>query len=337
MESVTGMDAETRAGVERPRVAFIAGASWSGSTLLEQELAQLDGCVSLGELFWIWDRHWPAMTCECGRQFRDCQFWQTVLEDAYGGAARAVRSDVWSRSQGLWRHSVVPALVQSRSPFPRRALREIGDLVAPIYEAVGRQTGASHLVDATKAGLWGLALSLVPSVDLHVVHLVRDPVAYLASDGRTRSVPYPPGATRPPRPPSRSLLTWLLLHLEADVLAQRNWDSTLVLYDELVREPVRTAARVAGAFGLRIDVDEIFDGEALLVRRPGHAIGGNPRRPARGRTPIEHQQRTTPFVPLSVRRTLLPAAEARYRRYVAVERRDRDTRQQVSRPSGAGR
>ena len=63
----------------RTRVAFIAGASWSGSTLLEQELAQFDDCISVGETFWIWDRDWPRMTCECGKKFDDCEFWPAVL------------------------------------------------------------------------------------------------------------------------------------------------------------------------------------------------------------------------------------------------------------------
>jgi hypothetical protein len=335
MERAVGTDAERESAGASTQVAFIAGASWSGSTLLEQELAQLDGCVSLGESFWIWDPHWLEMTCECGVTFRRCEFWQAVMEEAYGGARETVRAEVRARSQGLWRHSVLPALVRSRSPFPRAALGDLGEMVAPVYAAAKRITGASHVVDASKAGLWGMAVSLVPSIDLHVVHLVRDPTAYLASDGRPRDVPYPPGATRPPRAPSRSLLTWLLLHFEADVLAMRSWDSTLVLYDDLVRAPAQTAERVALAIGLAADVATIFDGRALVVRQPGHAIGGNPRRPGRGQTSIERQRRSDPVVSLAVRRALLPLAEARYRRYVSVDRDRRDALSLVGVPGSA--
>ena len=65
-------------------VAFIAGAGWSGSTLLEQALAQIDGCFSVGELYWLWRPYWSSMECECGRDFSACEFWREVLDDAYG-------------------------------------------------------------------------------------------------------------------------------------------------------------------------------------------------------------------------------------------------------------
>ena len=145
-----------------------------------------------------------------------------------------------------------------------------------MYRAVEKVSGSTHIVDATKAGLWGLALSRVPGIDLRVVHLVRDPVAYLDSDGQSRPVPYPPGAMRPPRPAGRSLITWLLLHLEADVLAQRDLSSITVLYEDLVRAPGQTAARVARAIGLDADVD------ADLRRR---RAGGRPPRPCDRRQP----------------------------------------------------
>ena len=180
------------------------------------------------------------MTCECGKKFDDCEFWQAVLTEAYGSERELVRTEVRARSQGLWRHSVLPALSRSRSPLsPNVALDEIGALVEPVYRAAEKVSGSTHIVDATKASLWGLALSGVPAIDLRVVHLVRDPVAYLDSDGRSRPVPYPPGAMRPPRPAGRSLITWLLLHLEADVLAHRDLSSITVLYEDLVRAPGR--------------------------------------------------------------------------------------------------
>ena len=96
------------------RVAFIAGTSWSGSTLLEQGLAQLDGWVSIGEPFWIWDRAFPLMLCECGTEFGRCEFWQTVLHEAYGNEQYAVREHVRVQARGL---------VAPLDPADPRALR----------------------------------------------------------------------------------------------------------------------------------------------------------------------------------------------------------------------
>jgi hypothetical protein len=300
------------------RVAFIAGTSWCGSTILEQALGQLDGCVTLGEPFWIWDPYWPRMHCECGREYRACEFWQTALEDAYGVRRDAIRADIYARSHGLWRHSIIPTLANAKSRFhPKEALSELGAMVAPIYAAAARVSGATTVIDASKAGLWGLAISMVESVDLTVVHLVRDPMGYVASDSRSRELPYPPGAMRPGRPQFRSLITWLLLNLEADLLTRRVPGSIRVRYEDLAKNPAPVAARVARAIGLDADMSHLFTDHALTVHHAGHAIGGNPRRPRAGQTVIatsESADITTPS-PRLVRHTLVPVALDRYRRY----------------------
>ena len=52
------------------RVVYIAGAGFSGSTLLEQALSQVDGCVSVGEPYRpMFEPYWPTMTCGCGELF----------------------------------------------------------------------------------------------------------------------------------------------------------------------------------------------------------------------------------------------------------------------------
>jgi hypothetical protein len=298
------------------QVAFIAGTSWSGSTLLEQGLAQLDGWVSVGEPFWIWDPAFPLMHCECGAEFGRCEFWQTVLHEAYGRERHVVREQVRVQARGLWRHSILPTLAHADAVRPSHALGELGDLVTPLYDTVARLSGATTVVDASKSGLWGLALASASRIDLRVIHLVRDPESFLASDGRTREVPYPPGATRPPRPPSRSLLTWLLLHFEADLLSRHDTNSTTVLYEDLVHDPAATAGSVARAIEPTADVRRVFDGDRLLVRTTGHAIGGNPRRPGPGPTVItDEHPREEPDLPPLPRAVLMPLARSRYRRY----------------------
>jgi hypothetical protein len=314
------------------RVAFIAGTSWSGSTLLEQGLAQLDGWVTIGEPFWIWDRAFPLMLCECGAEFGRCEFWQAVLQEAYGRDQRAVREEVRVQARGLWRHSILPTLAHSETVRPSQALAALGDLVTPVYDAVARLTGAATVVDASKSGLWGLALAGAPGLDVRVIHLVRDPESYLVSDGRTREVPFPPGATRPPRPPSRSLLTWLLLHFEADLLTRHDTNSTTVLYEDLVHDPAGTAGAVAQAIEPTADVRHVFEGDRLVVHSTGHAIGGNPRRPRRGPTVItDEQPREEPDLPALPRAVLMPLARSRYRRYSTRARRSpaRPARRQV--------
>jgi hypothetical protein len=61
------------------RVAYIAGAGRSGSTLLAMLLGALPGCVSIGELRHMWRRGIQLnQRCGCGEPFWDCPFWSDV-------------------------------------------------------------------------------------------------------------------------------------------------------------------------------------------------------------------------------------------------------------------
>lgn len=303
--------------IARPRVVFIAGTSWSGSTILEQALAQIEGWSSVGELYWLWDPNWPRMVCECGEEFGSCSFWAAVLEEAYGSHHDAVRSQIHERGAGLVRHSILPTLTTSADLCtPSTALAELGSMIEPVYRSVAKITGATMIVDASKSGLWGLAVSLADTLDLRAVHLVRDPMGFASADGSIREVPFPPGAIRPPRPASRSLITWLLLHLEAEILVRHARQGVLVLYEQLLRAPAATIGRVASGLTSQADVDEVIVDDAITVRRRGHAIGGNPRRPGLGRTATtRHSPRTSPPIAPLLRSTLVPIANSRYRHY----------------------
>ena len=304
--------------VARTRVVFIAGTSWSGSTILEQALAQIEGWSSVGELYWLWDPHWPQMLCECGEEFGACPFWSAVLEEAYGSNREAVRSLVHDRGAGLLRHSILSTLTTAADlSNPGAALAELGSMIEPVYRSVATVTGEDTVVDASKSGLWGLAVSLADSVDVRAVHLVRDPLEFVASDGHRAGSSIPARrATRPPRPPARSLITWLLNHLEAEFLARHAAQDVVVLYDELVQAPNATIRRVVSGPTPLDGVDQVIANDTITVRRAGHAIGGNPRRPGPGRTSISRRglQGKPRIAPL-VRRTLMPLANSRYRHY----------------------
>jgi hypothetical protein len=274
------------------RVAFIAGAGFSGSTLLEQALSEVESCISIGELHPLFEQYWPLMTCGCGEEFRNCSFWQPVLADAYGNEQDATRERVRILANGFLAHSVRSALTHSSSRFSLgAAFREIGSLIEPIYRAVAARTGAEVIVDSSKSGLWGLGVLTAPGVELDVVHLVKDPRAFAWSNGRPHAFFYPPGSTTIPRGPIRSYGNWSLANIEAEVLARRAHRSTTVLYETFARHPEATFASIVEMLGVGGDAaSPIRDGK-LTVSRVSHTIGGNPRRPRVGTTEIEVDER----------------------------------------------
>jgi hypothetical protein len=276
------------AAQDRVHVAFIAGAGLSGSTLLEQSLSQVDGCFTLGELYWMWKPYWPLMVCECGEQFKSCPFWQAVLDDTFGAEQEIVRARIESLGEGFIRHSIMPTL---RSWRPRYkvadAFRELGSLLAPVYKSVAQHAGASVVVDATKAALWGMSAATSDDIEMSVIHLVRDPRGFAFSNARARDFHYPPGSKTTPHGATRSYINWFLANVEADVLARRVSTETFVFYDQFADDPVAAVRPVTQLLGLDPDAHTAITHEALVIDRVGHAIGGNPRRPKQGTTVIK--------------------------------------------------
>jgi hypothetical protein len=274
------------------RVVYIAGAGFSGSTLLEQALSQVDGCVSVGEPYRpLFEPYWPTMTCGCGELFADCPFWLPVLADAWGDEQEATRERLRVLGVGMVGHSVRSAYANSSPPHSlRAAFREIGELLAPMYRAVAERTGAELIVDASKAGLWGVGLLGAPGIDLDVIHLVRDSRGFALSNSRPHDF-WPPGTQTIPRGPIRSFVNWDVTNVEAEYLARRAPRSRTVLYNTFAREPEPTLASIVDCLGLGgRGPSPIHDGR-LTVDRVAHTVGGNPSRPRLGTTEIRTDER----------------------------------------------
>jgi hypothetical protein len=269
---------------ETVQVAFIAGASRSGSTLLERILEQVDGVVTVGELRWLWLARWPSMVCECGAEFGACQFWQGVLVEAFGSGHQDARARVRELKTRVLRHRFATRFTAS-GPGGQvgSELAEISSLLTRLYGALSLSTGASTIVDAGKLPLWGLVASMSPTLDLRVVHLVRDPRAVSFSWTRVRELPYLPGTPMPTQGPLRSALDWVTANSEAEILKRRVPESMLVLYGDLARDPGSTVRRVVKLLDLDADVDTLFANRSILrPARSGHAIAGNPMRAQEG-------------------------------------------------------
>lgn len=296
-------------------VAFVAGAGLSGSTLLEQALSQIDGCFSVGELYWMWKPYWPLMVCECGAQFRSCPFWQSVLDDVFGDEQEIVRARMESLGEGFIRHSVLPTLVNNQ-PHHRidRAMRELGAVMAAVYACVARTAGAPVVVDATKAALWGLCAATQPEIEMSVVRMVRDPRGFAFSNARSRDFHYPPGSRTNPRGTPRSYANWFMANVSADWLQRKARRSTFVFYDQFSDDPVKAVQPVARLLGLNPEASDAITHDALVIDRVGHAIGGNPRRPRRGTTAIKADEEWMTSARPSVR-ALAPLVLPLWRRY----------------------
>jgi hypothetical protein len=266
------------------RVIFLAGLGRSGTTLLERALGELPAVQPLGEVVHLWRRGIVHdELCGCGAPFSRCGFWTGVGRQAFGGwdnvdiariAAARTRADRLRR---------VPQLAfGARRGRSRREGALLAEHHRRLYAAAAELSGAEAVVDSSKHPSLAYCLREHGSIDLRVVHVVRDSRGVAHSWTRRVARPDARGGsqaemTRYAAP--RSALLWSLHNTAVRALAKLGTPVMLVRYESFVRRPAETVADVARFAGLAVDrADLAFVSGAEIRVGPAHTCGGNPLR-----------------------------------------------------------
>ena len=163
---------------EKIKVVYIAGFGRSGSTLVDTMLGQCDGFHSVGELRLIWEGlSTEGWLCGCGHLLRECPFWTKVLEDAYGGKI----NDTFIEEMRVLSRKYCTGFQLPRMMLPKTGwlqepeVKRFLDMTERLYRSIADHSGCSYIVDSSKFPLYAYLLNAaMPSIDLHIVHLIRD-------------------------------------------------------------------------------------------------------------------------------------------------------------------
>lgn len=274
-----------RGAEDRVRVLFIAGAGRSGSTLLANTLGQVDGLWAVGELRQIWQRglieNW---LCGCGHPFNECTTWQRIIEDVFERGGIDPRAVVHAERR-LTRVRHIPLVVMSRRR-PGLIDARLGDYrgyLDRLYRSVRAVTGAQVIVDSSKTATYGYLLGTIPSIDLRVVHLVRDPraTAYSWSKRRSRSDAVE-GGHMDVFGPAKSSALWNVWNMTAEALFAGGAERYMRLrYEDVTRDLRGSLVRVLDLVG-RGDADLAFLRTRAVSLSPTHSVSGNPVRVRHG-------------------------------------------------------
>src|ERR1019366_778123 len=178
--------------MEASRVVFIAGEGRSGGTLLGQILDGLSDSVYVGELRNIWHEAFEQNEpCGCGERFRHCEFWRAVVEKAFGSFERLDVRAMLNMHRLLARERYTPLLMLlNRVPaelLGGKLRRAYEDALSRLYSAIREVAGKSVVVDSSREASQALVLARIPSIDLRVLHLVRDSRAVAFSYSRRKA------------------------------------------------------------------------------------------------------------------------------------------------------
>ena len=259
------------------KVLYIAGGWRSGSTLLSHILAQVAGVFSVGEPMFMWEDNliWNRL-CGCMTPARECEVWRGVMNEAYGGIDLRHAEEMRRLRQSLThtRHLsllLMPGRERLLGPGYRRYL----DNLEKLYKAMQSTTGCNVIVDSSKFPAYGYLLSMIPTIDLYVVHLVRDPRAVAYSWLRKKWNP-DVGKYLDVYSPTRSALAWDYINLTVEAILGGPRDRSLTLrYEDLVKSPRETIERILRLVGQ--EVPQLpFVAEDKVVLGPSHMVAGNP-------------------------------------------------------------
>jgi hypothetical protein len=274
-------------GTTPVRVLYIGGCGRSGSTLLDRMLGELPRFVSTGEVRFIWQRGLlENQLCGCGTPFRECPFWQSVGEEAFGGWDTLDAQDLVALDRALDRHRYIPLLVAPRLSrgFEKRLARYV-EVLGRLYGAIDRVSGGACIIDSTKDPPFAFLLKRVPGLELRIVHLVRDSRGVAFSWTKNVRKPEDVEVARFMNTyhPVEMGLRWVVYNTCFHVLGRLGIPRMMTRYEEVVSSPRRELQRVVSLLG-----DEVGEESFGFLNGRGvelgvhHTISGNPMRFQRG-------------------------------------------------------
>lgn len=293
------------------RVVFLGGLGRSGTTLIERVLGELPGVCSAGELVHLW--RWGILEddrCGCGRAFSQCEFWTAVGREAFGstGWTSALARRLLRLRSRVERTRYLPQLMLPTAAHPRsRELASYVEVYSDLYAAIASVSGSSVVVDSSKHSSLAFCLRHSRSIDVRVVHVVRDSrgVAY----SWTKEIPRPESSAGRDMmlrySPVRSSLLWDVDNTSLTVLGWLGTPRLLVRYEDFVARPADQVARIADFAGLPISgTDLSFLGSTYANLTATHTVAGNPMRFRTGRIELRRDDAWRQRLPRGQRRVI---------------------------------
>lgn len=271
----------TKTDTDQVKVLYIAGWGRSGSTLLGDILGEIDGHFAVGELRYIWQRNLlEHRLCACGVPLPQCPVWSQILRQAFGDLNRSEIENLARLARRARTRHVPRMLVPRLGKGLADGLKEYRQVLASLYRAIARVTGASVIVDTSKFPSYAWLLSTIDTIDLYVVHLVRDPRAVAFSWLRKKLQRDAPGETYISRhSPVESTLLWDTWNLSTEQLFAKYPGRYLLLrYEDFVRSPRSSVQHILDMVGADPSVALPFTSPTRVRLGIHHTTSGNPNR-----------------------------------------------------------
>lgn len=171
-----------------------------------------------------------------------------------------------------------PSLLRGQSSIAPK-YQPILEAIADVYRRVLDHSGSTVAVDSSKNPSNALLLGLVPDVELHVLHVVRNPHDVVGSWTKKKGYL----AVHPAR---KVIAWWWSYNLLSEALKRRAKTYRLLRYEDFVQHPGATLQQItADVTGTPLPLP-FLDGFEATVRLQ-HVLGGNPDKMQSGKIKID--------------------------------------------------
>lgn len=271
------------------KLIYIAGWGRSGSTLMARILGEVESFFHGGELRTIWvDGFKPKGRCGCGLPVKDCEVWQQVLDEGFSDlmpldykALNKLRLKTEPRTQEILLSQLG---LMSQQKLATRMEKHL-DILRRLYQAVQTTTGCSVIVDDSLHPGHGLALSLMPEIQLYVVHLVRDPRATAYSWAKRTKKGLGAYTIK------ENALGWDMRNAVVDLWGNSQRDRYIrVLYEDFVENPLQVIQSIINLVGETDRKLPFVNGHEVNLD-VSHSVFGNPNRSDTGTIAIKQDDR----------------------------------------------
>jgi hypothetical protein len=247
-----------------PSIIFIAGGGHSGSTLFDLIIGSSSNVFGLGEVsfFNSYNRNSEdpklysinTKKCSCGREFKDCWFWNRVKKYA-GKELDIPRNYTFIETvKASW--NIICPVSSLRFNLSNHDDEKLFKAVSKVRDE--NQEKTDFLVDSSKDPRRLLKLeSLLSNEKLKVIFLVRDIRGYVNSYSNPKKWRVKDAGLQPQNF-LRVAFRWLAVNLSLKVfLALHDIDSINVVYDQFCQNPEQSLARIRETWGVDIPEDYI--------------------------------------------------------------------------------
>ena len=260
-------------------IIYIAGYGRSGSTLLERILSSHEKIFGGGELSYFPDLITGKDSfCSCGKAVQKCEFWADVAKQFDNDFESITKLKIiQSRIESL---SGLRGFIFGYKPDEEKAYKHFSQkLFGSIYQRLPDVN--SYVVDSSKTA-WKnffrpIALSKIVSLNVKVIHLVRDGKGCMWSNLKGSNRRMEMGLdSHIPFAALRTAISWPLANIAAHLFqgTHSREDYCRIKYEDLVKDPAGTLAKLGEFLGVSFDreIEVLSSGGEIPI---GHQIAGN--------------------------------------------------------------